>query len=76
MTLSLPEAIADKIKEMNELIIPQYVAIIPDSPITALTVAQVVALMRGDVQRAVESLASGDVTEMLAAWEAIKEYKQ
>jgi hypothetical protein len=72
MTRSLPEAMADKIREMNELIIPQYVAIIPYVPMTAITVA----IMRAEVQQAVESLASGDVTEMLAAWEEIKDYGQ
>lgn len=68
---SLPEAMAEKIRVMNEEIIPEYVAIIPHAPMTALTVA----IMRAEVQRAVEALASGDVLQMISAYATIKEYK-
>ena len=68
---SLAEALPAKIKEMNEEIIPAYVSIIHLAPVVQLTVN----LMRAEVQRAIEALASGDVVEMLEAYAAIKDYK-
>lgn len=67
---TLADALPAKIREMNEIIIPAYVEIIPEVPMAALTVQ----LMRAEVQRAVEALASGDVVEMLAAYAEIKDY--
>ena len=67
---NLPEAIAAKIREMNEQIIPEYVAIIPIAPMTALTVA----VMRHELNEAVEALASGDVLRMIRSYDAIKDY--
>lgn len=69
---SLPFAMADKITEMQQEIIPQYKSIIPLAPMTALTVR----LMEAEVAEAVKALASGDTIRMLRAWEAIKDYKQ
>jgi hypothetical protein len=68
---SLADALPAKIKEMNEEIIPAYVSIIPIAPMTQITVS----IMRAEVQRAVEALASGDVVAMLEAYAAIKDYK-
>ena len=68
---TLADALPAKIREMNKTIIPAYVAIIPLAPMTALTVA----VMRRDVHRAVEALASGDVVFMLQAYAAIKDYE-
>ena len=68
---SLAEALPAKIKEMNEEIIPAYVSIIPLAPMTRITVN----IMRAEVQRAVEALASGDVVAMLEAYAEIKDYK-
>ena len=69
--ITLADALPAKIREMNEVIIPAYVAIIPMAPMTAFTVA----IMRQDVHRAVEALASGDVVFMLQAYAAIKDYQ-
>lgn len=68
---TLGDALPEKIRELNEVIIPAYVEIIPLVPMSALTVA----VMRAEVQEAVEALASGDVVRMLTAWDAIKDYK-
>jgi hypothetical protein len=68
---NLADAMTDKIREMNEEIIPAYVACIPLAPMTAITVQ----IMRAHVQRATESLASGDVEAMIRAWGHIKDYK-
>lgn len=68
---TLGDALPEKIRELNEVIIPAYVEIIPLVPMSALTVA----VMRAEVQEAVEALASGDLVRMLAAWDAIKDYK-
>ena len=68
---TLADALPAKIREMNETIIPAYVSIIPVAPMTAITVA----IMRQDVHRAVEALASGDVVLMLQAYAAIKDYE-
>jgi len=67
---TLADALPAKIREMNEVIIPAYVGIISEVPMAAMTVA----IMRQDVHRAVESLASGDVVLMLHAYAAIKDY--
>lgn len=68
---NLADAMTDKIREMNEEIIPAYVECIPLAPMTEITVG----IMRQHVQRATESLASGDVMAMLLAWADIKDYK-
>ncbi len=68
---NLADAMTDKIREMNEEIIPAYVACIPLAPATEVTVK----IMRAQVQRATESLASGDVVAMIRAWSQIKDYK-
>ncbi len=68
---NLADAMTDKIRQMNEEIIPAYVACIPLAPMTELTVK----IMRAQVQRATEALASGDVVAMLLAWADIKDYK-
>jgi hypothetical protein len=68
---NLADAMTDKIREMNEEIIPAYVECIPLAPTTEITVG----IMRQHVQRATESLASGDVVAMLLAWADIKDYK-
>ena len=67
---NLADAMTDKIREMNEEIIPAYVECIPLAPMTEITVG----IMRQHVQRATESLASGDVVAMLLAWANIKDY--
>ena len=71
MTQSLAEVLPARIREMNEVIIPAYVEIIPLAPMTAITVS----LMRSSVNRAVEALASGDVVEMIRAYEDIKDWQ-
>jgi hypothetical protein len=68
---NLADAMTDKIREMNEQIIPAYVECIPLAPMTEITVR----IMREHVQRATESLASGDVVAMLLAWADMKDYK-
>ena len=68
---TLADSLPAKIKEMNEVIIPAYVEIIPLAPMTAFTVA----LMRAETQEAIESLVSGDVVRMLQAYAAIKDYE-
>ena len=68
---SLADALPAKIREMNEEIIPEYIAIIPLVPMAELTVK----LMRAEVNEAVEALASGDVVRMIEAYAAIKDYK-
>lgn len=68
---SLAEAMPAKIREMNEVIIPAYVEIIPISPMTQI----VVTIMRAQVHAATEALASGDVIAILRAYEDIKDYK-
>ena len=68
---NLADAMTDKIREMNETIIPAYLACLPYAPMTAITVK----IMQAHVQRATESLASGDVVAMLLAWADIKDYK-
>ena len=68
---SLAEALPAKIHEMNEVIIPQYEAIIRIAPLTAITVA----VMRQEVKNAINALASGDVLQMLSAYAAIKDYE-
>jgi hypothetical protein len=68
---NLADAMTDKIRQMNEEIIPAYVACIPLAPMTEITVK----IMRAQVQRATEALASGDVVAMLLAWADIKDYK-
>ena len=68
---SLAEALPAKIHEMNEIIIPEYEAIILIAPMTAITVA----IMRAEVRRAVDALASGDVLKMLSAYTAIEDYE-
>lgn len=70
MVTSLADALPAKIREMNEVIIPAYVEIIPIAPMTQLTVQ----IMRAEVQEAVEALASGDVVRMIRAYAAIKDY--
>ncbi len=60
---SLADALPAKIKEMNEEIIPAYVSI-TWHPMAQITVN----IMRAEVQRAVEALASGDVVAMLEAY--------
>lgn len=70
MVVSLADALPAKIREMNEVIIPAYVEIIPIAPMTQLTVQ----IMRAEVQEAVEALASGDVVRMIRAYAAIKDY--
>lgn len=71
MTNTLGDALPAKIKEMNEEIIPAYVSVIQYAPMTQITVN----IMRAEVQRAVEALASGDVVQMLEAYADIKDYK-
>ena len=71
MTQSLAEALPARIREMNEVIIPAYVEIIPIAPMTVITVS----LMRSSVNRAVDALASGDVVEMIRAYEDIKNWQ-
>jgi len=68
---NLADAMTDKIREMNETIIPAYLACLPEAPMTERTVKK----MQAHVQRATESLASGDVVAMLLAWADIKDYK-
>lgn len=68
---SLADALPAKIREMNEVIIPAYVEIIPLAPMTQITVN----IMRAQTQEAVEALASGDVVRMINAYAAIKDYR-
>ena len=68
---TLGDALPAKIKEINEVIIPAYVEVIPHSPMTALTVA----IMRHEVQEAIEALASGDLPRMIRAYANIKDYR-
>ncbi len=68
---SLVEALPAKINEMNEVIIPAYVEVIPLAPMTRITVQ----IMRAEVQEAVEALASGDLVRMIHAYAAIKDYE-
>jgi hypothetical protein len=77
---NLADAMTDKIREMNETIIPAYLALarIPEAPMTEITVKMTeitVKIMQAHVQRATESLASGDVAAMLLAWADIKDYR-
>lgn len=67
---NLADALAAEIKRMNEEIIPCYVEIIPIAPMTALTVA----MMRREVQQAVEAAINGDVVAMMNFYQSLKEY--
>jgi len=68
--ITLGDALPAKIREINEVIIPAYQEIVAVAPMTALTVA----MMRRDVNAAVEALASGDLVRMIQAYTNIKDY--
>ena len=68
---TLCDALTSKIREINEVIIPAYEEVIKFAPMTALTVA----LMRHEVNEAVEDLASGDLVRMIQAYANIKDYE-
>ena len=70
-TQTLGDALPAKIREINEVIIPAYEEVIKFAPMTALTVA----LMRHEVNEAVEALASGDLVRMIHAYANIKDYE-
>ena len=72
MVNTLADALPAKINEMNNVIIPAYVACIPFSPPTML----MVNYMRDQVAEAVSALASGDVVRMIRAYAAIKDYTE
>ena len=68
---TLGDALPAKIREINEVIIPAYEDVIEFAPMTALTVA----LMRHEVNEAVEALASGDLVRMFRGYANIKAYE-
>lgn len=63
---------AEKIRQMNEKIIPAYEVMLQNDPNSKM----IIAIMREKVRRATESLASDDVIEMLLSWAEIKDYKE
>ena len=69
---SLGGAMAEKIRQMNEKIIPAYEVMLQNDPNSKM----IIAIMREKVRRATESLASDDVIEMLLSWAEIKDYKE
>ena len=68
---NLAEALVAKINEMNAVIIPGYVEIIPLAPMARITVQ----IMRVLTEEAVAALCSGDVQRMIRAYGGIKDYK-
>ena len=69
---SLGGAMAEKIRQMNEKIIPAYEVMLQNDPNSKM----IIAIMREKVRRATESRASDDVIEMLLSWAEIKDYKE
>ncbi|MDZ4393783.1 hypothetical protein [Cypionkella sp.] len=66
---NIAEALVAEIKRMNDVVIPAYQEIVVVAPMTAITVA----ILRAEVDAAMQALAEGDVIKILQAYATLKE---
>ncbi len=71
MADSVGEALPREMTRVRTKVIPEYQAILAECPPAAITIA----LMNASLDRAQAALASGDVIEILRAYEDLKGYE-
>lgn len=71
MTMTLADGLISEIARVRDEVLPAYYDVLKFAPMTAITIA----LMRQSLDRAALALANGEATEVLAAYQDLKEWE-